>query len=147
MKILLISVGKKHDEMVREGILEFEKRISAYYPVEWKIIPSSTISDESEAIQKSFKDDDFVIALDQKGKEIETREFSERLDTLFGQGGKRMIFVIGGAYGLEGSVLARANFTWSLSKLTFPHQLVHLILLEQLYRAISILKGSKYHHE
>ncbi len=147
MKILLISVGKKHDETVEAGILEFEKRLGADHSIEWKIIPSSVMKEEGEAILKSLKEDDFVVALDQKGKEMETREVSEWLNKLQGQGIKRLVFVIGGAYGLDGSVLARANFTWSLSKLTFPHQLVRLVLLEQLYRAFSILKGSKYHHQ
>lgn len=147
MKIFIISVGKKHDEIVQEGIVEFEKRLGANHDIEWRIIPSSSIKDEAEAIQKSFKEGDCIVALDEKGKEVTTKELSEWLDKKQVDGVRRLVFVIGGAYGLEDSILNQSHLKWSLSKLTFPHQLVRLILLEQVYRAFSILTGSKYHHE
>ncbi|MFM2357615.1 MAG: hypothetical protein RJA61_352 [Candidatus Parcubacteria bacterium] len=147
MKILIISVGKKHDDTVQAGILEFEKRLGADHVIEWKIIPSSTMRDEGEIIERAFKEGDFIVALDDKGKEMETREVSEWLNKIQVEGSKRLVFVIGGSYGLDSLVFTKARVSWSLSKLTFPHQLVRLILVEQLYRAFSILKGSKYHHE
>lgn len=147
MKILIISVGKKHDDTVQAGILEFEKRLGVDHSIEWKIIPSSTMKDEGEIIERTFKEGDFIVALDDKGKEMETREVSEWINKIQVEGTKRLVFVIGGSYGLDSSVFTKARVRWSLSKLTFPHQLVRLILVEQLYRAFSILKGSKYHHE
>lgn len=147
MKLFIISVGKKHDEMMREGIVEFEKRISAYYELEWRIIPSSSEQEEGRKILESVKDGDVLVVLDEKGKELSTKEFGEAIQKNLNSGIKRLVFVIGGAYGLSPEVISKAHILWSLSRLTFPHQLVRLILVEQIYRAISILNGSKYHHE
>lgn len=147
MKIGIVSVGKKHDDIVKAGILEFEKRISAHHQVEWKIIPTSSKEEEGGNILEYIKGDDVVIVLDEKGLALSTKDFSEVLQKNLNQGIKRLLFVIGGAYGVSPDVISRANVALSLSKLTFPHQLVRLILVEQLYRALSILNNGKYHHE
>lgn len=147
MKILIISPGKKHDEWIKEGILLFEERIALEYPIEWNIFPSSSPEEEGKKIVSLIKDGDAVIVLDEKGKEYDTKSFSGEIQKYLNAGIKRLVCVIGGSYGVTSFVLSQARVVWSLSRLTFPHQLVRLILVEQIYRALSILKGSKYHHE
>lgn len=146
MKIIFITVGKQHDSNISDAINDYTKRIGRYFETEWKIIPSSDIKKESDNILK-FAGDGFLVALDENGKEFNTIELSEFIEKRMIAGDKKLIFVIGGAYGLGEDVLNRANLKWSLSKLTFPHQLVRLILSESVYRAISVLKGGPYHHE
>jgi 23S rRNA (pseudouridine1915-N3)-methyltransferase len=90
--------------------------------------------------------DDYLIALDERGKQTSSEELAAFIQQRANESRKRLIFLIGGAYGLDDVVLKRADFKWSLSKLVFPHQLVRLILAEQLYRACTILRGEKYHH-
>ncbi len=147
MKILIISIGKKHDDMIRSGVLEFEKRLSKEISLEWKIISSSNIKDEGEKILKVVQDTDDLIVLDQKGKTFTTEGFAHHIQNKLNQSTRRFVFVIGGSYGLDQSILDKASLVWSLSDLTFPHQLVRLILVEQIYRTFSVLKGGKYHHE
>ncbi len=146
MKFTFISVGKKNDSDIAGAIEDYTKRIERYFKVEWKIIPSSDEKKEGEQILKSIEMGDFVLALDDMGKELSTEELSEFIEKRMIAGDGRIVFIIGGAYGLSDEVLNRANFKWSLSKLTFPHQIVRLILSESLYRAISILKKEPYHH-
>jgi 23S rRNA (pseudouridine1915-N3)-methyltransferase len=146
MKIVFITVGKQNDSTLAEAILDYTKRIGRYFEAEWKIIPSSDIKKESETILKSITPGDFLVALDEKGKELGTVELSQFIEKRMIAGDKKLIFVIGGAYGLDGSVLSKANFKWSLSKLTFPHQIVRLILAETVYRSISVIKNEPYHH-
>jgi 23S rRNA (pseudouridine1915-N3)-methyltransferase len=146
MKFTFISVGKKNDSDIEVAVADYTKRISRYFPVDWKLIPTSDVEKEGESIIKSLDNADFVIALDDKGKELNTIELSEFIEKRMSAGDKRIVFVIGGAYGFSESVYKRANFKWSLSKLTFPHQLVRLILAESLYRAISVIKNEPYHH-
>ena len=146
MKILIISVGKQNDANFNEAINDYSKRISRYFSVEWKLIPSSDKERESESILKVLNGGDFVVALDDKGKELNTIELSEFLEKRMVSSNKRVAFVIGGAYGIGEKVQEAANFKWSLSKLTFPHQLARLILVESIYRAISVTKNEPYHH-
>ncbi len=101
---------------------------------------------ESVAILKSLKDTDFVVLLDEKGKDIDTLAFAKLLDKQMQSAAKRLVFVIGGAFGVGDVVKGRSNTTLKLSSLVFPHMLARLILMEQLYRATSILSGGKYHH-
>ncbi len=147
MKILFIAVGKRHDALVENGVAEFTARISRYAPVEWKIISASNAKEEGEKILQGVAETDTLVALDEKGKGVNTIALAEYLEKQMLSGTKRLIFVIGGAYGLDQSVRDRANLVWSLSSLTFPHQLVRLILSEQIYRAFTVIKGEKYHHE
>ena len=157
MKIWFWSVGKAHDNYVKEGITEFTKRISKYYPVEWTIIPvpknAGMLSEmdlkkrEGETILQWLKQDDYLIALDEHGKQFSSEGLSEFLQERASASTKNIIFLIGGAFGLDAAVLKRAQLKWSLSQLTFPHQLVRLILAEQVYRACTILQNEKYHHK
>jgi 23S rRNA (pseudouridine1915-N3)-methyltransferase len=156
MKIYFWSVGKSHETYVKEGIELFTKRISHYFPVEWKIFPSAknstsltedeTKKNEAVPILNSLQNDDVLIALDENGKQLNSIELANFIQRKANESSKNIIFLIGGAYGIHESVLKRSNFKWSLSKLVFPHQLVRLILAEQIYRACTILRNEKYHH-
>jgi len=146
MKILIISPGKKPDATVVEGIAEFQKRLEKRFDIEWAYPPASTKEAEGEAMLKLIKEGDQVVLLDERGKDIDTPGFSKLLDRNMQEGTKRLVFVIGGAFGVNKEVTERANAVLKLSLLVFPHMLVRLILIEQLYRAISILDGGKYHH-
>jgi 23S rRNA (pseudouridine1915-N3)-methyltransferase len=147
MKILFIAIGKKHDELVENGVAEFTARIGHYAPVEWKIIPASNAKEEAEKILRGVDQADTLIALDEKGKGLGTLALAGYIEKSMSGGARRLIFVIGGAYGLDQAVRDRAQLIWSLSAITFPHQLVRLILSEQIYRAFTVIKGEKYHHE
>jgi len=153
MKIYFWSVGKVHESYVKEGVEIFTKRISHYYPVDWKIFPSSkkTSNDEAkkyEATQllNAIHKDDIVVALDENGKQWNSDELSLFIQQRANSSARNLIFIIGGAYGVHEIILKRCNYKWSLSKLVFPHQLVRLILAEQVYRACTIIRNEKYHH-
>ena len=155
MKILLWSIGKSHELFIKEGVELFTARISHYYPVEWRFFPSaSNTSSNREQIKKAeastllnaLKNDDILIALDENGKQWTSIEFAGFIQQKANESSKNIIFLIGGAYGIHESVFKRSAFKWSLSKLVFPHQLVRLILVEQIYRACTIIRNEKYHH-
>ena len=157
MKIWFWSIGKSNESYVKEGIADFTKRISRYFPVEWTIIPvpknSGMLSEmdlkkkEGETILQWLRQDDYLIALDEHGKQFSSEGLSELLQERASASTKNLVFLIGGIYGLDESILKRADHVWSLSQLTFSHQLVRLILSEQIYRACTILKNEKYHHK
>ncbi|MFA5934405.1 MAG: 23S rRNA (pseudouridine(1915)-N(3))-methyltransferase RlmH [Candidatus Paceibacterota bacterium] len=147
MKILFITVGKQNDSSLSEAVTDYTKRINNYFKTEWKIIPSSDIKKESENILKGIESDDYLIVLDERGKELSTIELADFIEKRMIASDKRIVFVIGGAYGVDEEVLQRANFKWSLSKLVFPHQIVRLILSETIYRAITVIKNEPYHHQ
>lgn len=155
MKIQFWAIGKAHEKYVKEGVEDFTKRISRYFPVDWQLMQGQKNSSlpvqgmkskESQLILNQLVPGDFLIALDEKGKEMDSFSLSNFLQSRANESIKQIIFIIGGAYGLDDSVLKRADFTWSLSRLTFPHQLVRLILAEQVYRACTIMRNEKYHH-
>lgn len=156
MKISFWSIGKNHDPYVKDGILEFTKRISKYYPVDWNIIPvpknAGMLSEidlrkkEAETVLQWLKEDDYLVALDEHGKELSSENLAQFIQQRANESHKNLIFLIGGAFGLDDALLQKAKFKWSLSPLTFPHQLVRLILAEQVYRACTILRNEKYHH-
>ena len=146
MRLLIISVGKQNDSDIADAVADYTKRIGRYFQVEWKIIPTSDIEKEGESILKGIDNSDFVVMLDDKGKEMTTEELAGFIEKRMIAGDKRIVFIIGGAYGFSEDVYKRANLKWSLSKLTFPHQLVRLILSESIYRAISVIKNEPYHH-
>jgi 23S rRNA (pseudouridine1915-N3)-methyltransferase len=147
MKLLFLSVGKKHEPALAEMINEFTDRVNRYAPTEWKLIPSGqSVETEGTAILGGLNERDFIVVLDEHGSELDSNSFSQLLEKRLNASTHRLVFVIGGAYGVSAAVSARANSIVSLSKLTFPHQLVRLILAEQVYRGFSILKGEKYHH-
>ena len=153
MKIYFWSVGKAHESYIKEGAEIFTKRISHYYPVEWKIFsPSKSTSEEqvrkNEATQllNAIQKDDTLVALDENGKQWNSKELAAFIQQRANSSTKNLIFIIGGAYGLHETIFQRCNYKWSLSKLVFPHQLVRLILSEQVYRACTIIRNEKYHH-
>ncbi len=156
MKIQIWSIGKDHESYIKQGVEDFTNRIARYYPVDWMIIPApknaGLIREEDLKIQEGkiiiekLKKEDYLVALDEYGKEMSSEQLSGFLQSRGNDSVKQLIFLIGGAFGLDEAVMKRANHRWSLSKLTFPHQLVRLILSEQLYRACSIGKNEKYHH-
>ena len=147
MKIIFITIGKDTDKNLAESVIDYTNRINRHIKTEWKIIPSSDIKKESENILKSIESDDFVVALDNRGKELNTIELSQFIEKRMIDADKKVVFIIGGAFGIDEDILKRANFIWSLSKLTFPHQLVRLIFSESIYRAISVIKKEPYHHQ
>ena len=157
MKIALVQTGKTTDKDV-SGIADlYLSRIRKY--ISFDIITLSDIKNsgnlsvpeqkkkEGEKIIRSVSNDDYVVLLDEKGKEFRTVEFSRWMEKTFMISSKRVVFVIGGAWGFSEEVYNRADFLISLSKMTFPHQLVRLLFLEQLYRVFTIIKGEPYHHE
>jgi 23S rRNA (pseudouridine1915-N3)-methyltransferase len=156
MKIQLWSIGKEHEPYVKMGVEDFTRRIARYFPVEWKLIAppknAATLSvadlkkKEGEVILGALTKEDWLVALDERGKEMTSESLARLLQSRANDGSKQLVFLIGGIYGLDESVLKRADNRWSLSLLTFPHQLVRLLLAEQLYRACSILRNEKYHH-
>lgn len=156
MKIQFWTVGKAHESYVKEGVEMFTKRISNYFPVQWTIIPmpknAGMMSEmdlklkEGEMILDFLKKDDYLVVLDERGKQISSEGLANFIQTRANESTKQLIFLIGGAYGVDEAVMKRANYKWSLSQLVFPHQLVRLILAEQVYRACTILRNEKYHH-
>ena len=147
MRFIFISVGKQNDSDIADAVADYTKRIGRYFPIEWKLIPTSDVEKEGKSILKILNDGDFVVVLDDKGKELNTIELVGFIEKRMNASDKRIVFVIGGAYGFHESIYKRANFKWSLSRLTFPHQLVRLILAESIYRAISVIKKEPYHHK
>ena len=151
MTLTIISIGKRHEDWVKDGIKRYEERLRQPFDVKWDIMPHSSLEgqqareEESERLLKRLQPDAHVILLDERGKNIDSPTLSGLLSQAL-TFGKKITIIIGGAYGVNEAVHARANFTWSLSKLVFPHQLVRLLLIEQIYRAQQIDKGSSYHH-
>lgn len=157
MKIACWSVGKAHEPYVKSGIEEFSKRLNRYFKTEWVLLPvpkqSAMLSEmdlrkkEGDMILEWLQKDDYLVLLDERGTSLSSPGLAQFLQQKANESQKQLIFLIGGAYGVDEAVRKRANFTWSLSSLVFPHQLVRLILAEQLYRAATILKNEKYHHQ
>ena len=156
MKMQFWSIGKQHESYVKAGIEEFSNRIAKYYSIHWKIIPppKNTASliegelkkKEGSIVLSMLSKDDYLVSLDERGRSFDSKQLAGFIETRAGEGVKQMIFLIGGAYGIDETVIKRANLVWSLSLLTFPHQLVRLILAEQVYRACTISRNEKYHH-
>jgi 23S rRNA (pseudouridine1915-N3)-methyltransferase len=148
MKLVCMSVGKEKDELTKDIIKHFEMRILRYLPIEWVFIPhDATKEKEGIKIMEHLKKEDYVVLLDEKGKDMKSEALAELVENRMVDSVRRMVFIIGGAYGASKVVEERANYIWKLSSLVFPHMLVRVILVEQLYRALTIIKGEKYHHE
>lgn len=152
MAIRIIAVGKKHESWVLEGIGRYEKRLKKPFITEWVLLPHSARqelearADESERILSRLGQDDYVVLLDERGKAVDSPALSKLLLGAL-ETARPITIIIGGAYGVDETIHTRANFVWSLSPLVFPHQLVRLILAEQLYRAQEIASGGPYHHQ
>ena len=147
MKILAITVGKKHDKDIVLAIEKYQKRLKKFCDFSWEYVLTSNVDNESMQIEKLLKTDDQVILLDETGQQINNQDFAEVIESAQNKSTKRLVFIIGGAYGVNYSIIAKANLVMSFSKLVFPHQLMRLLLVEQLYRNYSILSDGKYHHE
>lgn len=156
MKALLILVGKTKDKLYSHAIDDYKGRIGHYLPFEIVTIPelknTSSLTEqqqkdkEGELILSHIQPSDVVVLLDERGVEQRSVEFAKWLQRMQNTA-RRLIFIIGGPYGFSSQVYGRANHQVSLSKMTFSHQMVRLIFVEQLYRACTIIKGEPYHHE
>jgi 23S rRNA (pseudouridine1915-N3)-methyltransferase len=156
MKIKLFAIGATDVPYLQEGIDQYLKRLLHYIPVEIICIPGirtekSASPDhmkeqEGKFILRHLTDSDAAVLLDEHGKQMTSRAFSEYLQQAMNRGVRTLTFITGGAYGFSDAVYNRVQERISLSSMTFPHQLVRLIFMEQLYRAFSILKGESYHH-
>ena len=156
MKLEFWLVGNTAFDYLKERMDIYEKRLKHFIPFESRIIPdikgaknmreAQIKQKEGEKILEKLEQGDFLMLLDERGKQFDSLVFADKLEQQFQLSHKRIIYLIGGAYGFSDEVYARANGRWSLSKLTFSHQMVRLFVLEQLYRAISIQRGLPYHH-
>lgn len=156
MNIQFWAIGKSNEPYVDHGVTDFTKRLNNYFTTSWKIIPTiknpSSFSPqelkkkEGELILNSIQQHDHLVLLDEKGKSFTSPQLAAFIQQRANESARQLVFLIGGAYGSDDAVLQRANNVWSLSTLTFPHQLVRLILAEQVYRACSIMRNEKYHH-
>ncbi len=147
MKIICLAVGKKHEPEFAAAIQKYQDRLSVYLTFEFEYIPATTITRESETILKRCKDEDIVVLLDETGVLCDNKQLARSLEGWQNKAVKRLVIIIGGAYGVDNTVMQRSNQVISLSKLVFPHQLVRLLLVEQLYRSFNLLAGRKYHHD
>lgn len=157
MKILLLVIGKTDEPYIETGLAKYINRIVHYAPFEVKVIADiknrRALSEEQqkkaegELILAQLANGDDVILLDENGKQFNSRRFSQFLERKMGNSARRIVFVIGGPYGFSDEVYDKASEKISLSPMTFSHQMVRLIFLEQLYRAFTIIKGESYHHD
>lgn len=157
MKIKLLTIGKTDDKNLIQLIDTYQKRLNHYINFELEVIPdiknvknlSKNLQKEKEGelILKKISATDQLVLLDEKGKELRSIEFSKFLQKKMNSGIKQLVFVIGGPYGFSKEVYQKAQGKVSLSKLTFSHQMIRLFMVEQLYRAFTILKNEPYHHE
>jgi len=158
MTITIITVGKLKEKYLKDAIDEYSKRLSRYCKLDIIEIPDEKTPDnasekeeeaikgkEGQAILNKIRDSMFVIAMDLGGKELTSQEFSDYIHNLGVMGNSNVAFIIGGSLGISKSVLVRANYKLCFSKMTFPHQLFRVMLLEQIYRGFRIMKGEPYH--
>lgn len=158
MKITILCVGKVKEKFYRDAIDEYTKRLSRYSKLEIIEVADEKTEEnsseteialiknkEGERLLKHIKEDAYVIALSIDGKQLDSEELSKKINSLGIQGTSHIYFVIGGSLGLSDEVIKRANYKLSFSKMTFPHQLMRVILLEQIYRAYRIINNEPYH--
>ena len=157
MKVTLICVGKVKEKFYRDAIKEYEKRLGAYIKLNTIEISDEKVKVENDSeialamekegnnILSKIKDNQYVITLEILGKNLSSEEFASKIDNLMLTGKSDVSLVIGGSYGLSDSVKKRSDFALSFSRMTFPHQMMRVILLEQVYRAYRIITGASYH--
>lgn len=148
----ILCVGKIKENFIKDGIQEYSKRIGSYDKfqiIEVKEFNQKTIqqnmSDEGKLLLKEINDSDFVVTLEIKGKQLDSVELANLITDTFNYKSTSIVFIIGGSNGLSNEVINRSNYHLSFSKLTFPHQLMRLILVEQIYRALTIINNQEYH--
>jgi len=152
MSLHIITVGKKHESWVAEGIERYQKRLKAPFNIEWVLLPHSSLEglsarqEESGRIHSRLDAYDYIVLLDERGKLVDSHAVSKLLEGKLNSS-QKIALVIGGAYGVTDEIRQKANFIWSFSPLVFPHQLVRLVLVEQIYRAQEIARGGSYHHD
>ncbi len=157
MKVLIIHCGKTEEAYLVTGMEKYESRLKHYLPVETLYLPAlkntKSLSreeqkeKEGELILSKLLNTDYVVLLDEKGKQFTSSGFSKYLTQHMNGGTRRVVFITGGPYGFSGAVYDRAHYKIALSMMTFSHQMVRLFFIEQLYRAMTIQKGEPYHHE
>jgi 23S rRNA (pseudouridine1915-N3)-methyltransferase len=156
MRIICISIGKTESGWMREGVETYVKRLHRYLPFEWLELPDAKVKTkeahivleaEADLILARINDGDYLILLDEGGEHLSSRGLAERMERLMSHSHKRIVYVIGGAFGFSDRVYARAQAKLSLSKMTFSHQMVRIFFTEQLYRAMSILRNEPYHND
>jgi 23S rRNA (pseudouridine1915-N3)-methyltransferase len=154
MKFEFFFIGKTSEGYLAEGIERYQKKLVFYMNTEIKIIPASTeknktkaLKEEAGKILKLISASDLVIVLDENGKQFSSVDLSKEIQRTMNQSYSKIVFIVGSAYGIDDSLKMRANQMLSFSKFTFTHQMIRLLLLEQIYRAMTILKGESYHHE
>lgn len=158
MKVTIIAVGKLKERYLKEGISEYKKRLSRFCDIEIVEVDDEHAPEslsaaqeqqvkkkEAERINKKIKDGTIVVVLDITGKRLDSEGFASKIQSFFLSGNSHIVFVIGGSLGLDEELVRSANFRFSMSDLTFPHQLVRLVLMEQIYRAFKIINGETYH--
>ena len=152
MSLHILAIGKKHESWVSEGIIRYQKRLKVPFIPEWVLVAHSSLTglaarqDESERILTRLTAYDYIILLDERGKTLDSPTFAQLVKKELDRS-QKVLIIIGGAFGVTDELRIRADLIWSLSPLVFPHQLVRLILTEQLYRAQQITLGGSYHHE
>ena len=157
MKVELWMTGKTNEAYLREGIAIYEKRLGHYLPFALKVFPdiknakkmnpAQLKEKEGAQVLKTLNKDDLLVLLDERGKQYTSVEFSQFMDQQFLSSKKRIIFLIGGAFGFDEETYERADRKLSLAKMTFSHQMIRLFFVEQLYRAMTILRNEPYHNE
>jgi len=154
MKLSILTVGKPGESFYLRGVEEYLKRSQRYVQIEWLIAPPSSgkqsvekvIASETQTLLKLVKPRDHLVLLDKEGKTFTSRAFSSWIEGALGEVSGRVVFVIGGPYGVGQELKTRSNLMLSLSDMTLPHELCLVFLTEQIYRALSIIAGSSYHH-
>ncbi len=154
MKIEFVFIGKTTEANLNEGVTIYMKRLVNYLPAEILTIPPSTskirekiIEEESKVIMSKFQPRDFIVLLDERGKELTSRQLATFIEKQMLTGINRLLLITGGSYGVSNELKQKAHFTLSASKFTFTHQMIRLILTEQVYRAMTILRNESYHHD
>lgn len=145
LKITVVSVGKRHEEMYQDALATYERKLRPCCRLSWQLIPSSDIDTEATQLLARASGS-YTVLLDERGKTFDSRDIAEFLEARQNQADNDITIIIGGAYGVSDSVRTQADSVISLGAMTLPHQLVRVIVLEQLYRGFAILKNTGYHH-
>ena len=157
MNIEILAIGKTKTRHVQEGLADYFSRLKRYVPVTLTELPDvknagrlpeqQQKEEEGKAFLQKITSSDYVIVLDERGRQLTSRKFSEKLQQVMASGRKRLLFLIGGPYGFSDDVYRRADEKLSLSEMTFNHEMVRLFFVEQIYRAMTIIRGEPYHHD